>query len=163
MHPPKSCARGRTTSSPAAGSGMSEVRRNDERNEWSCRRSGAAPCCAAVVTFRPPLPRDQSTLRRAETYQPPKTKSCTRAETSRPPKDQNPQKSRDAAPTNKPERRARTDKPQPQKPRREYSYFTPRKLRGERTRVNSATLAPKAELRAKRTNAKLTRRRKRSE
>ena len=26
---------------------MSEERRNDERNEWSCRRSGAAPCCVA--------------------------------------------------------------------------------------------------------------------
>ncbi len=32
--------------SPAAGSGV--------RNERSCRRSGAAPCCAAVGTFCPP-------------------------------------------------------------------------------------------------------------
>ena len=41
---------GRTLSSPAAGSGMSEVR--NERNEWSCRRSGAAPCSAKVGQFR---------------------------------------------------------------------------------------------------------------
>jgi hypothetical protein len=30
-----------------------------------------------------PLPRDQSTLQRGETYQPPKTKSRTNAETTR--------------------------------------------------------------------------------
>ena len=42
-----------TPSSPAAGSGMNGVR--NERNEWSCRRSGAAPCSIAVGLFAPRL------------------------------------------------------------------------------------------------------------
>ena len=71
-------------SSPAAGSAESEVR--NERSERSCRRSGAAPCCAAVMTFGPPLPHTQSTLTSAKTYQPPKPKSCTKAETYQLPK-----------------------------------------------------------------------------
>ena len=69
------------------------------------------------MTLRPPLPHDQSTLRRAETLEPPKpkscrraakpchtkTKSCTRAEAPRQQKPKTPRQSRQAAPADKPD------------------------------------------------------------
>ena len=106
----------RTTSSPAAGS---EVRRNDER---SCRRSGAAPCCAAVGTPQPTLAVRQSTLSRAEKHQPSKPKRRTRSETPRTQKLKAAPEMESGA-TRNPERRARTRTFQPQKPRCDYSHF----------------------------------------
>ncbi len=85
---PRAGAATQRPSSPAAGSGV--------RNERSCRRSGAAPCCAAVMTLCLTLPRRQSTLKRAEKSQPPKTKTRTRAGKPRDPKPKTPRQSRRA-------------------------------------------------------------------
>jgi hypothetical protein len=94
------------------------------------------------MTFCPLLPRDQSTLSRAETYQPPKTKSHKRAEAPR---------------HKKPKRRARARNFQHQKPRREYSQFTQQRIGGQ-----STPAMPRQSGRSS-TTTKLTRRRKRSE
>ena len=91
-------------SSPAAESAESEGR--NDRSERSCRRSGAAPCCAAVGTPEL-LPRHPNAA--------PEPKHISH----RKPKPASEQNSRA---TRSPKRCARAGDFQPQKRRREYSH-----------------------------------------
>ena len=100
-----------------------EVERGTSETQ-GCRRSGAAPCCAAVGTFCPPLAahtkyfEPRRNISAAETYQPPKPRSRRRleaprhqkpkthkrAETLRDTKTKTPRQSRQAATTEAPMR-----------------------------------------------------------
>ena len=98
-----------------------------ERSERSCRRSGAAPCCAGVGTFAPPLSRAQSTLSRAETYRTQKTKRHTRDETPRTQKPKAAPEPKNRATRNS-KRRARTGNFAPPKHRRKYLQRTRQRI-----------------------------------
>ena len=138
----------------AATTKLTRRRKPERGTSAGCRRSGAAPCCAAVMTLRPPLPRAQSTLRRAETYQPQKPKAASEPK-RRATKRLKPADERRSRATRKPKRRARTENFQPPKPRREYSHLTKASISDRST--------PDAQLpfgKRSSTTTKLTRRRK---
>ncbi len=136
---------------------LTRRRKRSERSERSCRRSGAAPCCAAVMTLEPPLPRRQSTLSRAETFRSPKPKTRRRAEALR---------------QQKTKSRARAEKLRGQKPRtprqnkNASTAETPTRLLASSTATYQRPEYPRRTItirQAQQHNDKLTRRRKRRE
>ncbi len=76
-------------SSPAAGSGV--------RNERSCRRSGAAPCCAAVGTPEPPPAAPPKYFEPSRNVSAVEAQTLHQSRNAAPLRNQNPQTSRRAA------------------------------------------------------------------